>query len=299
MKDCPLLAQGQPFTHHFADEALALRGNEWLSETARPVVHFLHGVAFCGHLYWPYLRELLPDYQLCLHDIEGHGASDRGAAYAGWSRNVERLAEIISARGWRRPGTPLIGCGHSYGAGLTLILAAERPELFDALILLDPMIMPQAQLTNVLPFDRNPAVQKTLRRRRQWQTPEQAREFLRAKPAFADWSPAALDSFIDHNLIREQDDSLTLRCDPVTEAQVLADPLVTIWDHLQALRVPTFLLHGNDQRSPIPQNCQLAASLNPAITAIEVEGGHNFMQERPETIAALTRQLLTQLGYGA
>lgn len=204
---------------------------------------------------------------------------------------------MIAARGWRQPGTPLIGGGHSYGAGLTLILAAEQPKLFDALILLDPMIMPQAQLTNVLPFERNPAVQKTLRRRRQWQNAEQARDFLRDKPAFADWTQQALDSFIDHNLQPEPDGSLTLRCDPVTEAQVLADPLVTIWEHLQALRVPTFLLHGNDPRSPIPQNCQKAASLNPVISAIEIEGGHNFMQERPAEVAALTRQLLEQLGH--
>ncbi|HMU90621.1 MAG TPA: alpha/beta hydrolase [Pseudomonadales bacterium] len=297
MRDCPQLAEGTPFTHLFEEETLTLRGNEWLQRPERPILHFLHGVAFCGHLYWPYLRELLPDCQLCLHDLEGHGASDRGQHYAGWRRNVDRLAEVIAARGWRQPGTPLIGGGHSYGAGLTLILAAEQPELFDALILLDPMIMPQAQLTNVLPFERNPAVQKTLRRRRQWQNAEQARDFLRDKPAFADWTQQALDSFIDHNLQPEPDGSLTLRCDPVTEAQVLADPLVTIWEHLQALRVPTFLLHGNDPRSPIPQNCQKAASLNPVISAIEIEGGHNFMQERPAEVAALTRQLLEQLGH--
>jgi pimeloyl-ACP methyl ester carboxylesterase len=44
-------------------------------DNGRPLIHFLHGNGFCGGVYWPFLRGLLPDYALFCHDLEGHGAS--------------------------------------------------------------------------------------------------------------------------------------------------------------------------------------------------------------------------------
>ncbi len=297
MRGCEIFRQGRPFDHTVA-ERLSLRGLEWIEHPARPTLHFLHGIAFCSRLYWPYLRNLTAaGYNLCMHDLEGHGESDLEGEFSGWRLAADRAASVISARRLRQRGGPLIGTGHSYGASLSLILAAEQPDLFDALVLLDPMLMPEQILQQARDGLHQFPLDKTLARRNHWEDAGAAAAYLRSKAAFKDWSDDALDGFIEYNLVPGEEAGLVLRCDPRTEAQVLADPLVTIWDHLREVKVPTVLIHGNDERSPIPANCRRATELNPHIRAVETDGGHNFMQEAPEQSAKITLAVLESIGY--
>ena len=224
MRGCEIFRQGRPFDHTVA-ERLSLRGLEWIQHPVRPTLHFLHGIAFCSRLYWPYLRNLTAaGYNLCMHDLEGHGESDLEGEFSGWRLAADRAASVISARRLRQRGGPLIGTGHSYGASLSLILAAEQPDLFDALVLLDPMLMPEQILQQARDGLHQFPLDKTLARRNHWEDAGAAAAYLRSKAAFKDWSDDALDGFIEYNLVPGEEAGLVLRCDPRTEAQVLADP---------------------------------------------------------------------------
>lgn len=279
MKDCPTLASTNEWEYDVAP-GLTYRGNEQFAE-GKPLLHFMHGVAFCGKLYWPLLKQLSERYGLFMQDMQGHGESDAGEAFLGWESAIQQAFSVMDNFDLKNQGSGLIGTGHSYGASLSVIMAVQRPELFDGLILLDPMIMNPEMLVQV-PMDQNPMAQRTLKRKTRWESLEQVHRFFRSKPAFERWTDDAFTSFIDHTLVEHADGSYHLKCTAQTEAEVLAGPLVTIWENLEKLTVPTVIIHGDDARSPILQNSKKVAEMNPNISAVQMVGGHNFMQEIPD-----------------
>ncbi|MBL4584989.1 MAG: alpha/beta hydrolase [Pseudomonadales bacterium] len=294
MKDCPVLASTDAWEYE-VESGLTLRGNSHPAKD-KPMLHFMHGVAFCGKLYWPLLKQLTENNGLFMQDMQGHGESDAGDLFVGWEKAIEHAFGVMDNFEVKNSGSALIGMGHSYGASLSVIMAVQRPELFDGLILLDPMIMPPELLVK-LPINESPMAQRTLRRKAKWDNLEQVHRFFRSKPAFAQWTEDAFTSFIDHTLVLHSDGSYHLKCAPQTEAEVLASPLETIWENLDKLVVPTVIIHGDDARSPILANSKKAAQTNPNITAVQMTGGHNFMQEIPEETYEQVCLALKSFGY--
>ena len=294
MKDCPILASTIEWEYE-VEPGLTLRGNAHPPKD-QPLLHFMHGVAFCGKLYWPLLKQLTEKNGLFMQDMQGHGESDTGELFAGWENAIKHAFSVIDNFDLKSRGSAFIGMGHSYGASLSIIMAVQRPELFDGLILLDPMLMPPELLVK-MPIDESPMAQKTLRRKAKWDNLEQVHRFFRSKPAFEQWTDEAFNSFIDHTLDLHSDGSYHLKCTPQTEAEVLAGPLETIWENLEKLTVPTVILHGDDARSPILKNSKKAAEMNPNITSIQMTGGHNFMQEIPDETFEQVCLAMKSLGY--
>ena len=75
------------------------------------MIHFMHGNGYCGLAYAPLLRRLAADFDLFIPEAEGHGDSDHGGRFHGWSRTAEFELEAWHApanlhgrgmfRGWR------------------------------------------------------------------------------------------------------------------------------------------------------------------------------------------------------
>ncbi len=94
----------------------------------------VHGLT--GHgARWRYVAEQLPDIAVAAPDLIGHGHSSWAAP---WSidANVAALAALLE--GTADGPVPVVA--HSFGGAIALHLAAARPDLVDALILLDPAI---------------------------------------------------------------------------------------------------------------------------------------------------------------
>ena len=79
--------------------------------------------------------ELPEDRRVVALDLPGGGYSDRPRdGDASFRGTAELVAEAMAALGMERP----VIVGHSYGGAITLELAAWRPELLDAMILIAP-----------------------------------------------------------------------------------------------------------------------------------------------------------------
>ena len=154
-----------------------------------PTIHFLSGNGFCGGVYWPFLKQVRPDYGLFLHDIEGHGESDPPARFSGTRALAARTVQVIEDQGLR-DGRGLIGMGHSRGAAMTLKIAAENPGLFRALVLLDPIALPTPiflgwRTASLLGL--NSMANDTRRRRTAWPSRDEAFAHLRGRGIFRGW----------------------------------------------------------------------------------------------------------------
>lgn len=99
-----------------------------------PALMLLHGLGVSGAV-WQGIGRLFGTFaRLIAPDLRGHGESDKPSAgylprdYVG---DVAALLAHESAR-------PLAVIGHSLGAAVAALLAAERPELMSKVILIDP-----------------------------------------------------------------------------------------------------------------------------------------------------------------
>ncbi|NGY05308.1 alpha/beta fold hydrolase [Solimonas terrae] len=258
-------------------------------------LHFVHGNGFCGGVYWPLLQQLMPCYGLFCHDIEGHGDSDRPDHFAGSVAIARRIAPVIAEQ--KPGGQTLVGMGHSYGAALTVRAAAENPQLFGALVLLDPILMPTPVFlaTRLLAaVGRNPIARGALRRRDRWPTRAQAWARLHDRGIYRGWRDEAFNCFIEH-ATRDDDGERTLACPTWLEAAIFDHPLYP-WQALRQLRCPVLFVYGTQTYPFIAPAARKAGRLVAGIDVRTQPGGHCFMQEDPQRTAATIREFLTTHG---
>jgi Predicted hydrolases or acyltransferases (alpha/beta hydrolase superfamily) len=122
-------------------EGFALRG--WRSPASgKPVLHFIHGTGMCGLTYWPVLEQLLPQVDLFISDLHGHGDSDGQAPFVGWNRSAELALAAWQAHAPHYGPVETIAAGHSLGAVISAMMLGSTPGVFNRGLLLDPVIMP-------------------------------------------------------------------------------------------------------------------------------------------------------------
>ncbi len=304
MNDFPAAAFLQATTpwQSNAGEGPTLRGRRSASgapNTDRPLIHFLHGNGFCGGIYWPFLRGLLGEHALFCHDIEGHGASDAPTAYSGTANIIRRVPQVIDEQ--CAGAAPMIGMGHSFGAAVTLAVAAQRPDLFRTLVLLDPILIPTPawlgiKLAGLL--GRNPMANAARRRRNQWSSRDEVLTRLRGRGIYQGWREDALESFVEHATCADSNgngngNGRTLCCPRDLEASIFENPVYP-WRLIRRVRCPVLFVYGASSYPFLSTSARLARRLNPRVEIRRLPGGHCFMQEDPDRSAAAVRDFLHQ-----
>ncbi|QHS10198.1 alpha/beta fold hydrolase [Sinimarinibacterium sp. NLF-5-8] len=282
----------QPW-HSQAGGGVTLRGRR-IARADVPLIHFIHGNGFSGGTYWPLLHSFADRYALFCHDLEGHGQSDAPAHYSGTPAIIRRIAHVMDEQCGAR--APIIGIGHSFGAAVTLGVAAAQPQRFSALVLLDPILLPRAHWLAVKAasaFSRNPMAQGARRRRSQWDSRDQVLEKLRGRGIYRGWQDDALACFVDY-ATRDTDDGRRQLCCPTEiEASIFEQPIYP-WPMIRRLRTPTLLIHGQGSYAFFKPALKAIRRLNPGIQIEAVNGGHCFMQEDPEPTARLINGFLAR-----
>lgn len=273
-----------------------LRGRR--ADGPRGTLHFLSGNGFCGGVYWPFLKRFRPGYGLFVHDIEGHGDSDAPAHFSGIGAVARRVPAVLQEQNARGPlGGPLIGMGHSFGAALTLKVAADNPGLFQAIVLLDPIVFPGpvwlgARLMAALGL--HPMVKGALRRRREWPSRQDVLDRLRGRGIYEGWTEEALECFVDY-ATREQGGKRVLSCPPELEAEIYERPVYP-WPSFGKVAVPILFLYGASSYPFFPAAERLARRRNPGVRGATSPGRHCFMLEDPAAAHGVVAGFLAQHG---
>jgi pimeloyl-ACP methyl ester carboxylesterase len=99
-----------------------------------PSLVLLHGLGVSGAV-WQGVGRLMGSFaRLVAPDLRGHGESDKPSAGYLPRDYVGDIAALVA----HEPSRPLAVVGHSLGAVIAALLAAERPELMSKVILVDP-----------------------------------------------------------------------------------------------------------------------------------------------------------------
>lgn len=233
-------------------------------------------------------------------DCRGHGAT---AAPAGWTVNWNGFAEdaLAAARsmvGQDGTGTEaLVGFGHSMGGAALLMAAHQQTGLFRALVLYEPIVFPPV-VDNFDP-EASPLIRSARRRRRRFDSFEDAIANYASKPPMSRFEPTALDAYVrggfapvDPNRV---DGPVELTCDPEFEAATFATSHGTnAWAVLPDIDTPTVVIGSRPDAGNPPASlaAPIAERLGDGRYHFEIELDHFGPFVDPRRVADLVRSII-------
>lgn len=211
--------------------------------------------------------------------LTGHGADWQRTAVASFAGEVMRLASVVA-----ETARPRLLCGYSMGSRLALGLLSDRPDLFDAAVLIGmhPGLPDEAARAERRALDAG-----RVRQLRQEGLPAFVSAWERL-PLFATQQDLPDEALEVQRATRLGHDSEGL----ARSLEVLG--LAEMPDYAPAIasiEVPVTLMTGSLDRK-FSEIASALADLNPQVEAEVVEGvGHNVLLEAPTAVAATMKRV--------
>jgi pimeloyl-ACP methyl ester carboxylesterase len=262
---------------------------EWGAGDRLALLHHANG--FCKGMWAEVAIRLADDgWRVVALDARGHGDSSQpeGEAAYHWDAFAEDLVEVAATLVAERRGAPIaLGLGHSFGGTSMIGAAARRPELFERLLLVDPVVPPP--LRGVDPHD-VPHLRKLIdgarRRRAEWPSRDAARDWCRERRFFSAWRPTAIELYLLDGMRERADGSLVLKCPGAVEGAVFAGSAgIDLFALAARVGVPTTIQWADGGDFPRAVHQSLADTMGDArLEALHC--GHLVPMEQPELVVA-------------
>ena len=130
-----------------------------------------------------------------------------------WDATMRDLEGFIIAMGWSN----IRAVGHSAGATAIGSLASERPDLISRAVLAEPVIFESPDAPEL--GWRNPFIERTLKRRRIFDSVEAMCSNFEGKPPYNTWRKDILRDYCQFGTRPTRDGKRELKCAPETEAK--------------------------------------------------------------------------------
>jgi pimeloyl-ACP methyl ester carboxylesterase len=112
-----------------------------------PPLLFVHGWT-CAHTFFaPQFEYFGGAHRVIAVDLRGHGASDKPRQEYTMARLADDVRWLCEQLGVQKP----VVIGHSMGGIIALMLAARYPDLPAAIVTLDSLIVPTAEMREMVP----------------------------------------------------------------------------------------------------------------------------------------------------
>jgi len=264
-----------------------------------PLLHFAHANGFPSRTYRVLLEDLCRDFHVVSSEARPMWDRDGYPRLQSWQDLAEDLAATLRKHGARR----VIGVGHSLGGAMSFMAAVNHPDLFSAVIPIDPVtlsgipslvwrIMQTIGLRNRLPL-----VQGALRRQHRWPSPEVARRAYAGKPAFRTWLPEVIDDYVDTAFVATNNNAWTLRYPREWEARIFAVSPASTFATIARIPCPGLFIRGEDSHAFFKRSVPRIQRCNPLLDVKTIPAtGHFVPMENPAAVAQLIRQFCATIG---
>lgn len=234
--------------------------------------------------------------------IDKFGHDPRFPVSNNWPHVVQQLVEFTTKVA-ERSGGPVWLVGHSLGGFLSLMAAAQHPELARGVVLVDsPLVggwkskmVGLAKSTQLVGSISPGAVSR--KRRNHWPDADAALEHFRHKKAFAKWDPQVLQDYID-DFPLDAEGRRELAFDREVETafyNTLPDNLDKLLSR-HPLKCPVTFI-GGDQSAEMKQ---VGMDMTRKVTKgriMMLDGSHLFPMEKPLATAAAIEAALRNMGH--
>jgi pimeloyl-ACP methyl ester carboxylesterase len=260
------------------------------------VVHLAHANGFPPGTYLSLAETLTDRYHVIGLPSRPLWPGSRPRSAPDWHPLADDLIRCLDVLGLKG----IVGVGHSMGGVLTLWAAVSRPDLFRAVVLIDPVILPPAWLWMLRwllrPLGlhrRQPLVQGALRRRRTWSSRQACFEHYKGKSFFATWPDASLRAYVEAGTRERADGQVELAYPPEWEAHIFATPPADVWRAVPHLRTPALVIRGERSETFRPESHARMAQSVPHARFVVIPGaGHLVPVERPAETGAVIQDFL-------
>ena len=265
----------------------------------RPLI-FAHANSFPAGTY-DYLFAQLRARGFAVHALPPFGRDPASPVTANWPHLVQQLKDFAQplVAQW---GQPAYFVGHSLGGFVSLMTAAQTPELARGVLLLDSPLLGGWRATSVQAAKRSRLVNifspgKVSRKRRtRWGSAQEALEHFQRKPSFARWHPQILQVYIRHGLHQDAQGQLTLCLTREEETAISTSLPPTLSPLLRRhpLRCQVAFIGGRQSR----EMRQVGMEMTQRVTRgriMVLDGSHLFPMEHPITTAAAIEASLLNL----
>lgn len=273
---------------------------DWGGDGALALLHHANG--FCAGTWALLAEQLRPHFRVVALDARGHGDSTSpppGPAYR-WMEFVLDLIPLAERLTQEHGGPVAYGIGNSFGGLVTAYAAALRPDLFERLALLDPVIRPpegmidemRAKMPGASSDDfrsrGNPLAAAARARQQVWPSRDVALQVWSGKEMFRNWDPRALRLYVDEGMRDRSDGQVELKCRGEVEASVFdATGVLDIFAVAHRIEAPTLLVRAGRGYFPMVVFEEVSARI-PDAKLLELDIDHLMpMHDPPELGAAL------------
>ncbi len=229
-----------------------------------PLLHFLHANGYPPEAYRAFLSLFSSEYQVrasYLRPLWLHSDPDEVEDWTPFREDLLHFLRSERVRGERGNGSGenldrAVGVGHSLGGTVTLMAALKSPELFQALVLIEPVIFPFwlraafRMLSGVgLLMQIHPLIGRTLKRKRVFASERAMYDNYREKRVFRRIPDEVLRDYVQGLARPRPDGKVELAYPPEWEVKIyqtggMADR--HIWSSLGNCALPVLLIRGEE-----------------------------------------------------
>jgi len=258
-------------------------------------IHFSPANGFPAGSYLEFLNLLAGHHSVTSMDCRG---SWHDQAAPGKNFGMADFANDLIAGIKAKHTQPVIGIGHSLGGHISAI--DKHPELFSALVLIEPATLPSAILDYIYPllpksliYQLFPFMKGSAQRQRIWTDREEFRQKYQSHPTFKRFSAESFENYISHGLRKNEAGELELSFHPAWEAHVFRK-MEFLWKHIGQLSMPTLLINAEHSNLYTPQRfSKLSKNMGPHIqTQMAANSHHLLALEKPELTATIALEWL-------
>jgi len=241
----------------------------------QPLFERFHVIAFYARPFWPDCppAETLKDWSLFADDL---------------------LNELRSLK-----VSEIMAIGHSLGGVATLYAAVRAPQIFSRIVLIDPTMLPPSFLKKITFMKwfgmeaREDLVKRALRRRRQWESKEQAYQSFKEKALFKKWPDEIIRAYVDGMTKPSENGGVRLVYSPEWEARIYQTIPTDVWKQAALLRQPTLVIRGEISNTFTVESERAFKKANASASfAVVKEAGHLVPQEQPDKIGEIILDFL-------
>lgn len=242
-----MLAPESPIAHQVDADGVSLCVFEWgrARRGRDATIVLVHATGFHARC-WDRVVAHLGDRHVLAIDQRGHGRSPFAGTprWADFGRDLATVTRALAVR-------DAVGVGHSMGGHATTEAAAQAPEAFRRLVLVDPVIAaPELYGTDAWATGTD---HPTAKRRDRWASAEEMFARFRSRAPFDTWDPDVLHDYCTWGLRPAPDgDGFVLACAPAFEAGLYMAALLNPGVHasVRAVDVPVLVVRAKSPRDP-------------------------------------------------
>ncbi len=262
-------------------------------------LHLMHANGFPAGVYEPVLSELSQHFNVYAMNSRATWPKIGHPTHKNWQLYADDLIHFIE----HHCQHPIIAVGHSLGASSTVLAAVKRPDLFKALVLIEPAMVnwPMKLLMKMTPMHfikRIKLVSGTLNKREQWDNKDDYLAYIKRFKGFKKFNDKTFSAFEKHAIEKNQQGGFNLVYNNQWEATnyTQAPFLLGNLKKLSKLGLPTLAIGGASNMMFTKKLWNAWQVSQPqAVFKQDKNYGHLMPLEGPEDTASLIRQGLQEV----